>query len=247
MPFSTSSSVEGAFCADVESSSEDYARRFSGSHGEWLLSVQLRGVETLLGDLHRQTILDLGGGHAQLAEPLSMRGAALTVLGSQASCAERLKSWLASGRGKFVVGNLLHTPFGDRQFDTVVAVRMISHCDSWPDLITELCRVAKCQIVIDYPPLSSFNLFYGFFFSLKKRIEGNTRSFLVFRTSQLEAEFAKHGFVKVAEYKQFFVPMVAHRAIKSVAISKCVEGLCRMLGLTALFGSPSLIKLERRT
>lgn len=234
-----------AFCADLDSSTDEYANRFSGPLGTWLLSVQQEGIIRLLGELQDRSVLDLGGGHAQLAAPLSAAGAKVTVIGSQQICAKRLQAWLSSGQGEFVVGDLLKTPFADRQFDFVVSVRMISHCEEWPRLVSELCRVAKVAVLIDYPPIISFNLFYGALFFLKRGLEGNTRTFLIFREKELKAEFAKHGFVPERQYKQFFFPMVLHRMLKTPLISKALEGFCRCIGLTALFGSPTLLKMVR--
>jgi hypothetical protein len=52
--------------ADLETSSEDYARRFAGPAGRWSLEVQARSTMELLRGLPPgSSILDVGGGHAQ--------------------------------------------------------------------------------------------------------------------------------------------------------------------------------------
>ncbi|MDQ2673475.1 MAG: methyltransferase, partial [Chloroflexota bacterium] len=69
--------------ADVESSSEAYARRFAGPVGQWFLELQARlTLESLAGLPPGATILDVGGGHAQLAPPLVEAGYRVTVVGS---------------------------------------------------------------------------------------------------------------------------------------------------------------------
>ena len=48
---------------DVETASDDYARRFSGPVGEWFLDVQERACLDLLRPWRGGTVLDVGGGH----------------------------------------------------------------------------------------------------------------------------------------------------------------------------------------
>ncbi len=231
--------------ADVETSSEGYARRFSGPVGQWLLTVQESAVASLLGPSNSRTLLDVGGGHAQLAQPLSSLGYKVTVLGSQQVCATRLTAWLGNQQGKFVVGEILNLPFADKSFDIVLSVRLISHCPEWKRLISELARVAAGEVVIDFPPLFSCNLFYNFLFFLKRSLEGNTRSFLIFSEKELVSEFTKHGFKLNGRRKQFFFPMVLHRVLKNHSISALLESIAAVLGLTALFGSPTVIRMKR--
>ncbi len=68
--------------ADVETSSEAYARRFSGAVGGWFLAVQADATLDLLRPFPRARIVDVGGGHGQLAAPLAEAGHDVTVVGS---------------------------------------------------------------------------------------------------------------------------------------------------------------------
>ncbi|NEO49979.1 MAG: class I SAM-dependent methyltransferase, partial [Moorea sp. SIO4A3] len=52
--------------ADIETSSEDYASRFAGEIGAWLLKVQEDATLKMLTPYPKATILDVGGGHGQL-------------------------------------------------------------------------------------------------------------------------------------------------------------------------------------
>ena len=58
--------------ADIETSNDDYATRFCGKVGAWMLGMQERGVLKLLAAAvpRGAAVLDVGGGHGQLAEPL---------------------------------------------------------------------------------------------------------------------------------------------------------------------------------
>ena len=60
--------------ADVETSSEGYARRFAGPVGRYFLKVQEEITLRLLAPWPRARVLDVGGGHAQLAPPLVAQG-----------------------------------------------------------------------------------------------------------------------------------------------------------------------------
>jgi hypothetical protein len=64
---------------------------------------------------------------------------------------------------------------------------------------------------------------------------------------ELKREFKKHGFICSATQKQFFFPMGIHRALRSPLLSRALEGFASWIGLTALFGSPVIIRFERAT
>ena len=82
--------------ADIETSSEDYAKRFSGKIGEYFLSVQSVITLKLLKKWANAKVLDVGGGHAQLAVPLIENGFNVTIAGSDESCRKRLDKFLSS-------------------------------------------------------------------------------------------------------------------------------------------------------
>jgi hypothetical protein len=121
----------------------------------------------------------------------------------------------------------------------------MSHCAAWKRLIAEMCRVADNTVIFDYPVWCSSNFLTPLFFSIKRRIEGNTRVYTIFTTRELEREFRTHRFRRVAMQKQFLFPMGIHRALKSPRLSKALEGVARALLLTRLFGSPIVIAFER--
>ncbi|HYG65694.1 MAG TPA: class I SAM-dependent methyltransferase [Thermoanaerobaculia bacterium] len=233
---------------DIETSSEGYASRFQGPVGDYFLAVQAQMVLDLLQPLQTQRplrVLDVGGGHAQIAGPLAARGHDVTVFGSDPVCRQRLDRLLPAGSFRFESGDLLRLPFPDRSFDVVVALRLLSHMEQWRELLAELARVAKRAVILDYPDLRSFNLLYGALFKVKKALEGNTRTFLCFRPGEVAAELARHGFGQPAERRQFFVPMVVHRKLGKAGFSRPVERLSATLGLTRALGSPVVLRAVR--
>lgn len=231
---------------DVETSSAGYAARFQGEVGRYLLGVQERGVlELMLGEglpTTGRSVLDVGGGHAQLAPPLAREGFDVTVLGSDDRCAARLP---AGGAVRFASGDLLDQPFGDGSFDAVVSVRLISHMTDWEGLVAELCRVARRTVVIDYPTLASLNALSALAFPLKRAIERNTRTYRSFSPGELHAAFAQHGFRPVRAIRQFVVPMGLHRLLGGSGLARGVEEGLRRAGVTRLLGNPVLLRLDR--
>lgn len=233
--------------ADIESSSDRYAGRFAGPVGEWFLDVQAKiTLDCLSGLPSGASILDVGGGHAQVAPALIGAGFAVTVVGSDPSCAHRLAPWIDRGECSYHTADLLALPFSDQQFDAVVCYRLLAHSIDWPRLIAELCRVARRRVVVDYPSRRSLNLISDGLFVAKQRLEGGTtRRFLLFAPKAVRLAFEQRGFDIAAEAPQFLVPMVLHRFLRSAGLSQAIEAPGRLLGLTRWLGSPVIVRADR--
>jgi SAM-dependent methyltransferase len=234
--------------ADVESSSELYARRFSGAVGRWFLELQARlTLECLSGLPPGATVLDVGGGHAQLAPPLVEAGYRVTVVGSDASCGERLAALTSAGRCRFEVADLLALPYAGRAFDAVLCYRMLAHSIDWKRLVAELCRVARHRVVVDYPARRSVNVASEALFRIKNAIErGSTRPFALYGRGEVARAFASAGFRVSLERPQFLLPMAFYRLAGSAGLARTAEGLARATGLTGLLGSPVIARADRR-
>lgn len=232
--------------ADIETSTDDYAGRFAGAVGKWLLGVQERVTLSLMPGSTETTVLDVGGGHGQLARPLCGHGYAVTVVGSDESCRHRIDDLVEKGGCRFVTGNMVALPFPDRSFDVVLSFRLLPHCAAWPLLISELCRVARTTVIVDYPTSEGLNAMAPALFGAKKKLEGNTRTWRMFRHDEVEAEFAKQGFAGGRREPQFFLPMVLHRILKTPRLSAALEALCRGLQLTKRWGSPVILRMDRQ-
>lgn len=230
--------------ADVHASSEEYAARFGNSVGQWMLRAQEEALLKLL-DNECATVLDVGGGHGQVAIPLAKHERSVTVVGSSPVCAQRLAPFIESGTISFKTGNLIDLPYQDKSFALATSFRLISHCTNWRTLVAELCRVSDHAVIIDYPVWLSVNILTPIFFFLKRKIEGNTRTYRMFSTWELKREFNKHGFKLEQNYKLFVWPMALHRLLKSIPVSKKLEAPPRLLGITRIFGSPVVAKFVR--
>ncbi len=229
--------------ADIETSSKAYARRFSGQIGEWFINVQQEASLSMLAPHRRATILDVGGGHGQLTDALIRNDHPVTVLGSAEICKVRIQDLIDNRRCSFKVGNILDLPFDDKHFDVVISYRLLAHVNQWQEFISELCRVAKKAVIIDYPEIRSLNAFAPYLFGYKKNVEGNTRPYSTFRESDLLRVFESIGFFRKDKFPEFFLPMVFHRKLNSLGISKSLEATFRFLGMTSFFGSPIILKL----
>ena len=231
--------------ADLETSSADYAQRFTGPVGAWFLELQARSTLELLTPWPAASVLDLGGGHGQLTGPLLEAGHRVTVYGSAEVCRERVAGWVDAGQARFACGDLLHAPWPDQSFDVVLCFRLLPHVTRVAELAGELCRLARRAVVVDYPTRRSLNAVSGAFFGLKRRVEGNTRPFTVFRDAELVGAFEAQGFRVVGRRPQFLFPMALHRALGVAGISRGLEAAGSALGLTRAFGSPVILRLER--
>lgn len=233
--------------ADIETSSADYARRFAGPVGAWMLSIQERIVMDWMAALPGASVLDVGGGHGQLALPLAAAGYRVTVLGSSGECRARLEPAVSERRMEFTAGNVIALPYPPASFDVAVSVRLLPHCQQWRTLVRELCRVARRGVMVDYPAWRSVNLFSGMLFGLKRRVERNTRPFTLFTHGEVAREFERNGWTVRQRRLQFFWPLALHRMLGRPGLSAGLEKAARGLAFTRLAGSPALVWAEPKT
>ena len=223
---------------DIDSSSKDYANRFSGDIGKWFLSIQSSALERALSGEKIKTVLDVGGGHGQNIETLRGLGCSVEILGSNSECASLISASLVSDRLTFQVGNLLSLPYPDNSFDAVVSFRMLAHLQNWQQHIAELCRVSRGLVVVDFPVTHSVNALAERLFFLKQAVETNTRKYQLFAEAELSETFIQNNYKQSARYPQYFFPMALYRAVKLTPLAKIMEGCAGLLGLTQALGSP---------
>lgn len=237
---------------DIETSSERYAARFSGRTGAWLLQRQAGAIARVLDTLPERSlrVLDVGGGHGQLASLLLERGHAVTVQGSSAACFSRLAPLAARhpDRLTLLTSNLWQLPFADRHFDLVVAVRLFGHVVRWQSLLAEMARVSRSYLLVEFARAGSSVLqpVADAVFALKHSIEGTTRPFFAYRERTIRDELTAAGFEPCASAAQFALPMVLHRCLGNGALSERLEHGLRRLGVGDRARSPVIV-LARRT
>lgn len=235
---------------DVLTCSDDYQKRFKGRTGKWFLVKQSSAVLSCLAasrDSQGQAVLEIGGGHGQLLPYLRRSGYSVTIVGSSPQACLQIEDDILNGNCDFHVSPLDQLNFAARSFDSVVSVRVLAHLDNWRLFVSEMCRVAESTVVIDYSSTRSVNLLAGPCLGLKRLLEGEvtTRPYNVFSESELIAEFNKLGFSLSQRIPQYFLPMVFHRTIAYLPISKLVESLFAKIGLTQVLGSPVIASFRR--
>lgn len=232
--------------ADVETASDGYAKRFASPVGAWMLDVQ-RGITLdLLAGAKGASILDVGGGHGQVAPALASRGFRVSVLASTSGAVSSgLRPLTESEQVTLLVGDLKNPPVEKESFDVVLSYRLLAHAHDLSGLIEGLTRVARRSVIVDYATSRSFNAAAELFFAAKKRVESNTRPFLVMRDADVAALFLKQGFTRRERRPQFFWPMALHRALHRPALSRALEAAAEGLGLRGLFGSPVIARFDR--
>ena len=221
----------GSYDPDLVSSSGRYAKRFQGPAGDWLLKRQSAILRELIRTWPSASVLDIGGGHAQVARPLIADGHRLRVRVSSPDALGQL-SHLDSDLLSTETGPLTELPHADRSFDVVTSIRILAHVCHWDRLVAEMCRVARHAVIIDFPTQRAGNLFGDRLFALKKRVEGDTRRYRLFRHEEVRAHLAAQGFATGRAVGQFVLPMVVHRVLKRPGLSSFLEG-----GLAAMGGA----------
>jgi len=230
---------------DVESSTDNYATRFTGEIGEWFLHVQSNATYYCLADMDPGKVLDAGGGHGQNVRTVLSLHHQMYILGSKVSCKHRVQEKIDAREVHFELGYLTEMPYADSSFDVTISYRMLAHLNDWQTHIAELCRVSNNLVIVDFPTTRSVNYFSAIMFPMKKQLEKNTRPFALYKEQSIVKEFAKHGFLADKKIGQFFFPMALHRALKTVVLSKFLEGAARITGLSYIFGSPVVMSFQR--
>lgn len=233
-------------CPDLHSSTVEYAARFAGATGAWLIDAQTRALLSLVAPRNPASIIDIGGGHAQCLTPLLDHGFKPQIYSSSSDALGLSSSLVASKKVMAHFGSLETIQLPDKEYQAVISLRILSHMRDWTRFIAELCRISSRDVIIDYATFQSFNLLAGALFHLKKLIEGNTRHFLTFWDSQLDQEFAKYGFKRAAEVRLLFWPLGLHRALKNVQLSSRLETFADLASLRNTLGSPVIVRFERR-
>jgi 2-polyprenyl-3-methyl-5-hydroxy-6-metoxy-1,4-benzoquinol methylase len=230
---------------DQESSYRSYASRFAGRVGRWFLRVQEEAAVSMLAPYQGASILDVGGGHGQLTPALLRLSRSVTIAGSGGADHSQVQVYVDSGQVDYQVVNLLKLPFPYDHFDVVISFRLLPHMRNWETFLSELGRVARQAVLVDYPEVRSINYIAPHLFKYKKQLEVNTRPFTRFHEDELAAVLKPMGFRRKERFPQYFLPMVLHRKLDSVNTSKRLETGFRRLGLTGKFGSPVILLFTR--
>jgi ubiquinone/menaquinone biosynthesis C-methylase UbiE len=228
---------------DRHSSSPEYRERFVGVGGRSLIIRQSRALKQLL--TKEKHVLDVGGGHFQVVPLLLDLNCSVVVLGSSEDGNYYLKSVSQYQGVEFRVGDFLQLPFIDKSIEQVISIRQLCHMDNWEQFLGELCRIAKEEVIFDFPVKNSFNFISKIFFGFKKNIEKNTRPFTVFSNSEISEVLDKHGFIIEQTERVHFLPAALFRINSLSIFVDRLEDILSSIGVNSWFGSPALVRATR--
>jgi len=194
----------------------------------------------------KKEVLDIGGGHAQLAPHFLKEGWSVSIFASSEECRKRPDRILGSENYRFACGDLLHLPYPDDSFEVVTLFRLVPHETDWESLIAEAARVARHRVILDYPDLRSFNLLSRMLFVVKKAVEKDTRDYDLFTRKKIAGAMERAGLSQLKFRPQFFMPMALYRLVGSGRFAVICEKIFRLVGLTSLFGSPVIVSGEKQ-
>jgi ubiquinone/menaquinone biosynthesis C-methylase UbiE len=221
--------------------------RFGGPIGRLLAESQERVIASFLSPVKDRTVLDVGTGTGRAAIALAARGAAVTGVDASAemlAVAERR----ASTRGvdvTFARGEAQGLAFPSQSFDAVICLRVLMHTPDWRTSIGEICRVARGQVVLDYPAMGSAATIQAATRSVAHTFGARVEAYRVFSDRAVRATLEANGFRIREVHRQFVLPIVLHKMINSAAATTRIEAVLSRLGLTYVLGSPVTIVAER--
>lgn len=223
------------------------AMRFSGPIGRLIAQDQEEVIARFLAPVAGRSILDVGTGTGRAAIALAARGASVTGIDASAemlAVAARRAS-AAHVAVTFGEGDAHRLAFADRSFDAAICLRMLMHAPDWKASLAELCRVARTQVVFDYPALTSGAAVQAAFRRAAYSFGARVEPYRVFSDRAVRAALAANGFRILDAHRQFVLPIALHKRIGSVAATRRIESGLSRLGLKQLAGSPVTVVAER--
>jgi 2-polyprenyl-3-methyl-5-hydroxy-6-metoxy-1,4-benzoquinol methylase len=233
--------------ADPEMARSFDDRRFGGPIGDLVARAQARVLANMVGRIQERRILDVGTGTGRVAILLAHGAAKVTAVDAseQMLAIARRRAEEALVKVKFKVGDAHHLEFPDRDFDAVVAFRLLMHTPEWKRCLGEMCRVSDRLVIIDYPSASSFALFEAMARRVAHAVGLRTEPYRVFSRGAIAAALDQNGYRIRSMHRQFVLPIAFHKALGSRKFTLWSERVLDRLGLLKPFGSPVTLVAER--
>lgn len=221
--------------------------RFSGPVGRLIAEQQAEVIAAFLHPLAGQRILDVGTGTGRGAIALARRGAHVTGVDASEEmlAVARRRAQEAGVKVEFLHGDAHDLAYADRSFDTVTCLRVLMHTPDWRKSLAELCRVARQQVLFDYPALMSAAAVQSAARRLANAAGGRTEAYRVFADRAVRAVLRANGFDTTGIDRQFVLPIALHKKIGSAAATTRIERFLRSVGVNYLLGSPVTVVAKR--
>ena len=223
------------------------ALRFGGPIGQLIQATQQALLLRVLAPLEGRRVLDVGTGTGRAALAFARAGAVVTGVDASAEMLAVAERQAAEQKlpAVFQVADAHQLPFGNREFDAAVSLRVIMHTPAWWECVAELCRVSSHRVVIDFPALGSFASIESAIRRMRKAMGGNVEAYRVLRERAVCDVLAAGGFRVIETHRQFVLPINFHKLVNSRAFTTGVEGALASAGLLRLLGSPVTMVAER--
>lgn len=223
------------------------ALRFGGPIGRYLLDSQQAILEEALAPLAGRHVLDVGTGTGRAAIGLAGRGARVSGLDYSG---EMLR--VADARVRdlhldvhFAMADAHRLPVADGAVDAAVCLRLLMHAIEWRACVSELCRVSRWRVVIDFPALASLAAVESVVRRTRRALGSRTEAYRVIAERDVTEAFKAGGFRVVMVRRQFVLPVAVHKAINRLPFTTASERALAAVGLLRAFGSPVTVVAER--
>lgn len=232
---------------DTQCAADYDADRFGGAFGRYLEEQEVRLFEELVG-AEARSILDAGAGTGKLSIRF-LRDGRDVVSADFSQAMARVAREKVSSEGlpaRFAITDVQRLCFRAGSFDSTVCSRVLMHVDDWRSGVAELCRVTRNTVVLDFPPRFSAagvdalrkRLFRG-------RFGAYRQPYRTLAVGAVIKELAVHGFRVVDRRGTFVLPLAWHRKLDRPELSRRIEGVLAMLGLSRWLGAPATFKAVR--
>lgn len=223
------------------------ALRFGGPIGEIVQHTQEVLLMAAFGPIRGRTVLDVGTGTGRAALAFARAGAVVTGIDASEEMLAVARRTAEERKltAMFQAGDAHAIPFGDKSFECAVSLRVIMHTPDWKQCVTELCRVAKWRVVVDFPSARSAAALESRSRQKKQARGEKVEAYRVLAVDDVRAVIEAAGFKVIGVHKQFVLPINFHKLFNSPMFTTAVETTLATFGLLNLFGSPVTITAER--
>jgi SAM-dependent methyltransferase len=223
------------------------ALRFSGPIGQYLADAQAAIVREAFAPLDGRSILDVGTGTGRAAVELARGGARVVGVDASAEMLEVARTRALDAGVSLRLGraDAHDLPFENQSVDGAVSLRVLMHAVNWRQCLSELCRVSRWRIVVDFPAAFSFAAIESGARHLAGRLGRPVEAYRVMREAEVRHTLEGAGFRVVAVHRQFVLPIALHKAVGSLPVTRGLEGALAAVGLLRILGSPVTVVAER--
>jgi len=237
-------------------------KKYGHQIGKSMLDMQHKVLSKMV-DEDKSSILDVGAGTGWISLYLMREKSASAV----ALDASREMLEFARNRAKqqkmeldAILGDAHRLPIRDRSFNYVICFRTLLHLKNPKAAISEMCRVSN-QIIVDFQSKASISGISEmimslpnldkFLYDLKENpMKGSRLSRLFpggkwFFLFQIRNEFRGHEFEITETQKYYALPILFHRKLNRIGLSRRLEAMFRKSKVTSVFGSPVVVKAKR--